>query len=285
MKIEWQINNREDDLTLLEAVSLRVPAAPRAFIRQLCKKGRVSTSRGSTNADQPVSAGESLSIKASERLLECIQLSQLHPAQLLYEDRDCVAINKPSGLATHRAPGHEDNLLSRVQSFYRLRGENFQIAPIQRLDLGTSGIVLFGKGHSSIGQLGKSITAGTFTKRYLALVSGHIEQATKLTSEVRAKGKVKSAETSLSPVAFKKSHTLLELTLGTGRQHQIRQQLAQTGHPVSGDSRYGGATLSGCDRLFLHCHQLAFPHPVTDQLIEIDCPLPKALQDILSSLD
>lgn len=285
MKIEWQTNNREDGLTLQEAITLRVPAAARAFVRQLCKKGRVSTSGGLTNADQTISRGEHISIKGSERFQECVQLSQLHPAQFLYEDRDCVAISKPSGLATHRAVGHEDNLLTRLQEFYRLRGEHFQIAPIQRLDLGTSGIVLFGKGRSATGQLGKAITAGTFSKRYLALVSGHIGEPMTLTSEVRAKGKIKSAETTLHPVKVKENHTLLELTLGTGRQHQIRQQLARAGHPIIGDTRYGGEKLAGLDRIFLHCHQLAFPHPTSDQRIEIHCPLPKHLQDILNTLN
>lgn len=284
MKTEWKINQREDGLSLQEAITLRVPTAPRAFVRQLCKKGRVSTSGGATNADQTVLHGESLSIKASERFLECIQQSQLHPEQFLYEDRDCVAINKPSGIATHRAVGHEDNLLSRLQKFYRLRGENFQIAPIQRLDLGTSGIVLFGKGRSSASQLGKAITAGAFGKRYLALVSGQIEHPGTLVSDVRAKGKIKSAETFLQPLESKGGHTLLELTLGTGRQHQIRQQLASAGHPIIGDSRYDGKKLPGFDRIFLHCHQLVFPHPANDQLIEVHCPLPKPLQDILDTL-
>ena len=106
-----------------------------------------------------------------------------------------------------------------------------------------------------------------------------------LTSGVRAKGKVKSAETFLHPVEVKENHTLLELTLGTGRQHQIRQQLANTGHPIIGDSRYGGEHLPRVGRIFLHCHLLIFPHPASGQLIEIHCPLPKSLQDTLSTLD
>ena len=285
MQIEWLVNKREDGLNLCEAISLRVPAAPRAFVKQLCKKGRVSTGSEPAHANLTVHAGDCISVKASERFQECLQRSRVHPHQLLYEDRDCVVINKPAGITVHNADGHEDNLLTRLREFYRLRGEKFQVAPIQRLDLGTSGPVLFGKGRSAISQLGQAITSGTFTKRYLALVSGRLEQPVTLTSEVRAKGKIKSAETAVHPVEVKKNHTLLELTLGTGRQHQIRQQLAKTGHPISGDTRYRGEKLAGLDRPFLHCHQLSFPHPVTDRRIEIHCPLPKALQDILNVLD
>ena len=285
MKIIWQINIREDGLTLLEAVSLRVPAAPRGFLRNLCKKGRISRAADCTDAEQQVFAGEEITISASERFLEFMRQSQLHPAQVLYEDRDCVAIDKPAGLATHRAKGHDDNLLSRVHQFYRQRGEKFQIAPIQRLDLGTSGVILFGKGRSAISALGKAMIAGSCTKRYFALVYGQVTKPKLLTSSVRAKGTTKHAETSLQPIEVKQHYTLLELALGTGRQHQIRQQLAQEKHPVVGDHRYGGEFAAGLDRLFLHCHYLAFPHPATGQQIEVECPLHKTLSAFLDQLD
>ena len=284
MKIEWQTNIREDGVNLQEAIALRVPAAPRAFVKQTCRKGRVSVANGPASAEQKVSAGDDISVNASARFLEFVQQSQIHPAQILYEDKNCVVLNKPAGIAVHRAVGHEDNLLSRLQKFYRLRGETFQIAPIQRLDLGTSGIVLFGKGRASTSQLGKTITAGLMTKRYLALVAGRLQQPNVLTSQVRAKGKVKDAETFIQAVDIRQGYTLLDITLGTGRQHQIRQHLAGLGFPIVGDFRYSGAKIIGLDHLFLHCHQLTFPHPVTSQPVEISCPLPEPLLAILETL-
>lgn len=285
MKIEWQTNIREDGLTLQQAIALRVPTAPRAYVKQICKKGRVSVNSGHACADQKVTAGDSITVNASMRFLECLQQSEIHPDQILYEDRDCVVINKPAGVAVHRAVGHDDNLLSRIQKFYRQRGEKFQIAPIQRLDLGTSGIVLFGKGRSAISQLGRAITDGLLTKRYLALVSGHFKEPTVLTTQVRAKGKAKGAETSIQPLDMRQDYTLLDITLGTGRQHQIRQHLAGIGFPIVGDSRYGGEKLTGLDRTFLHSHQLIFPHPVTSQPVKIQCPLPETLTAILKTLE
>ncbi len=87
--------------------------------------------------------------------MECLEQSRLQPEQLLYEDEQCIVLNKPTGLAIHRAQGHDDNLLWRVQDFLRLRSETFRVAPIHRLDIGTSGAVLFGKGHAAISLLGK----------------------------------------------------------------------------------------------------------------------------------
>ena len=274
---KWQINLREDKLTLREALSLRVPAAPNAFLSQLCKKQRVTIDGCTAEAEKLVKAGETIAVKASQRWLECLEQSRLHPEQVLYEDVRCIVINKPAGLAIHRAHGHDDNLLWRVQDFLRLRKETFQVAPIQRLDIGTSGAALFGKGHAAIGQLGQVIMAGEATKRYLALVGAKVTLPGELNAAVPAKGSSKEALTRFRPVASIDSYTLLELELVTGRRHQIRYQLAKVGWPILGDTRYRGQSIKGLDRPFLHCHHLSFLQPETGQAIDINCPLPESL--------
>ncbi len=284
MTTKWQTNLREDNLPLIEALSLRVPAAPDAFLRQLCKKQRVTINDRIAEADGVVLAGEMITVKTSQRWQECLEQSRIQPDQVLYEDVQCIVVNKPAGLAIHRAHGHDDNLLWRVQDFLRLRKETFQVAPIQRLDIGTSGAALFGKGHASIGQLGKMIMAGEATKRYLALVGGRVTAPGELNSAVSAKGSVKEALTRFRPVAEVGDYTLLELELVTGRRHQIRYQLATAGWPILGDTRYRGKSINGMDRPFLHCHLLSFPQPETGQTITIRCPLPEDLLIQLKAL-
>jgi len=281
---KWQTNLREANLSLIEALSLRVPAAPDAFLRQLCKKQRVTINDRIAEADSVVLAGEMITVKTSQRWQECLEQSRIQPDQVLYEDVQCMVVNKPAGLAIHRAHGHDDNLLWRVQDFLRLRKETFQVAPIQRLDIGTSGAALFGKGHASIGQLGKIIMAGEATKRYLALVGGRVTAPGELNSAVPAKGSVKEALTRFRPVAEAGDYTLLELELITGRRHQIRYQLATAGWPILGDTRYRGKSINGMDRPFLHCHQLSFPQPETGQTVAIRCPLPEDLLIQLKTL-
>jgi len=281
---EWTINTREEKLPLLEALLLRVPAASKGFLRQLCKKQRITVDNHIAEADRCVQAGETVTVKTSQRWLEFLGQSRIQPAQILYEDDQCMVIDKPAGLAIHRAHGHDDNLLWRVQDFLRLRGETFQVAPIHRLDIGTSGAVLFGKGHAAISQLGRMIMAGQATKRYLALVEGCITVPGELSSAVPAKGSSKEALTRFRPVAAIDGYTLLELELITGRHHQIRYQLAEAGWPIIGDKRYRGKLMDGVEWPFLHCHQLAFPQPTTGQTIDVKCPLPEGLCQQLKNL-
>ena len=281
---EWKINQRETDLPLLDALALRVPAAPRALLRQLCKKQRVAVDSCNAAAEQIVHAGETISVRSSLRWRECLEQSRLQPGQILYEDKHCMVIDKPARLAVHRALGHDDNLLQRIADFLRLRGETFKVAPIHRLDIGTSGAVLIGKGRASASQLGKMIMAGLATKHYLAMVSGSISLPGELTSPVPAKGSHKAALTRFRPITGSGSCTLMELELVTGRRHQIRRQLAEAGCPVLGDTRYGGTVMPGLARIFLHCHQLIFQQPETGAMISINSAVPEELQEHMQAL-
>lgn len=281
---EWQINIRDAGMPLIEALGVRVPAAPRALLRQLCKRQRVAVNGQVAQADQPTRAGETITVKDSERWRECLELSHLLPEQLLYEDIQCMVINKPAGLAVHYAPGHDDNLLQRVTDFLRLRHEGFRVAAIHRLDIGTSGAILIGKGSAAISLLGKMIMAGQATKRYLALIEGAVSRPGALDAPVQAKGRRKESLSSYAPVMTAGGYTLLEVELVTGRRHQIRSQLAAAGGPIVGDSRYRGKSMHGISRPFLHCHQLAFTQPATGARVEISCPLPGDLQALLGML-
>jgi RluA family pseudouridine synthase len=225
-----------------------------------------------------------INVKTSQRWLECLEQSGLQPEQILYEDQHCLVINKPAGLAIHRALGHDDNLLQRIKDFLRQRGETFRVAPIHRLDIGTSGAVLFGKGRSAISQLGKIIMAGGAIKHYLALVEGYITMPGVLSSPVPAKGCNKEALTRFHPVTNAGDYTLLDLELLTGRHHQIRHQLTAVNLPIVGDERYSGKTIDGLTRPFLHCHLLTFLQPITMNRIVIKCPLPMELLALLHNL-
>ncbi len=281
---QWQINIREAGSTLLDALAIRVPSAPRSYLRQLFKKQRVSIAGVAAHPERKVCFGETVSVKGSERWQEILASCPLLPEQILYEDIECIAINKPAGLATHRAHGHIDDLLARTQDYLRLRGESFKVAPVQRLDIGTSGIVLFGKGRKAVGQLGKLIMAGSATKRYLALTFGQAPPSGQLNTPVSAKGVIKEALTKFRVIASTDNHTLLELELVTGRRHQIRQQLAAAGHPLYGDQRYGPRCTNSEARLMLHSYQLAFVNPETGQHIDICSPLESDFLDILLQL-
>ncbi len=280
----WTVNLREEGLLLLEAVNLRIPAAPRGFLGQLARKQRILLNGAPASGDNPVKPGDILSLRPSSRINELIAESRLAPAQILYEDGECMVLDKPAGLMTHPAGGHADDLLTRLKNYLGLRNETFQVGPIHRLDIGTSGPILYGKGRSSISALGKMLMAGELRKDYLALVSGHPPPHGVLDSTVPGHGKDKASLTRYRRLATGSGHTLLALELITGRRHQIRRQLADAGWPIDGDRRYRGAYLPGLLHPFLHCYRLAFRLPGDGRRVEITSPLPSTLRVQLSDL-
>ena len=273
---EWRVNIREAGLFLPEAITLRVPSAPIGFVRQLCKKQRVVVDNMADDVSRIVEDNQRICIKSSDRWRQLLELSPVQPAAILYEDRECLVIDKPSGLAVHHAQGHDDNLTSRVQGFLHLRKERFRVAPVHRLDVDTSGIILFGKGKKAAGQLGQSLMAGGINKRYLAVVQGVVGEAGELNTPVYAKGRIKPALARFRPLQNNGCISLLELELVTGRQHQLRQQLCEAGWPIIGDHRYHQRFAAAGGRLLLHCCYLAFTTPASDRLVEIECPLPES---------
>lgn len=277
----WQINELEHQLPLLEVLTLRIPAAPRAFLHQLCKRGRFCRGAETLTAATIMARGDQVVCSGSARLAELITASHLDPAAILYEDRNVLVIDKPSGLAVHRAKGHDNNLQGRLQQFLHCRGQKFLVAPAHRLDIGTSGPVLFGKGRRAISLLGQQLMAGEIDKSYLAMVHGSPPQEGELQTPVPMRGKLKPALTRFRLVAGNGRQSLLRLQLVTGRTHQIRRQLAAAGWPILGDHRYGAPDQEGLSRPFLHCAELSFVPPDDTLRRQVAAPLPVELQTVL----
>ena len=215
---------------------------------------------------------------------------------LLHAERDLIVIDKPAGLLTMpSAPGraeHEDSVLARAREYARhKRGRQAYVGLLHRLDRGTSGALAIALSHEvhAAGRL--LFKAHRFDRTYLALVAGvpDPEQGTidrPITSEYRDgrravaddAGDALSARTHYRVVErFDRDAALVELTLDTGRQHQIRIHLSSLGHPVLGDRVYrpSGESAKRTDRPLLHAWKLAFPHPLTSRRIAVEAPLPR----------
>jgi 23S rRNA-/tRNA-specific pseudouridylate synthase len=281
----WQVSEFESGHSLLDALSLRVPAAPRAFLSQLIRKGRIRCDHTPATLEMVVRSGMPLSVLPSARFEELVNRCGIPPQSLLYEDRFALVIDKPAGVAMHQTDGHDDNLVNRVARFIAMRHAAYLTAPIHRLDIGTSGPVLFGKGRWAIGQFGRLMMDGRIGKHYLALVTGPVPAAGELTTPVIEQGAAKPSLSRYRRLVAAGPLALLELELVTGRQHQARQQLAAAGWPIVGDRRYGGATWPGLGHPFLHCLRLQFPALAGAQLRQVVSPLPDALVQILAAAD
>lgn len=185
---------------------------------------------------------------------------QLIPLQqelnILYEDEDILAVNKPAGLVVHPSHGHyQDSLANAVNYYFMSEGKNVKIRAVGRLDKETSGIVIFAKNQVAAARLAAQKEQGIFQKKYTALVQGRLEPAFgTITAPIARDGstlmKMKVCDQGLRAVTHyqtKKSNgncSLVELSIETGRTHQIRVHMAFAGPPLLGDSLYGNGGYS-----------------------------------------
>lgn len=281
---QWTINDFEVGRPLLEVIALRIPAAPAGLLRQLLRKGRIGYGGGTVSNEPIVVAGLPIAIRPSARLDELVAAGGLNPDMLLFEDRHSLVVAKPAGLAVHRASGVEEHLQGRVARFLAWRQAPYQGRPVHRLDIGTSGPVLFAKGRHAAGAYGRKLMAGHFTKRYLALVVGEVPGSGELTTPVPDGGRDKTALTRYRRLAAAGRYCLLDLELVTGRTHQARRQLADAGWPIVNDRRYGGTTVGTEAHPWLHCRQLIFPDLDSDARHTVAAPLPATLVESLRKL-
>ncbi|MCC5934775.1 MAG: RluA family pseudouridine synthase [Balneolales bacterium] len=203
--------------------------------------------------------------------------------EILFEDVDLIILNKPAGMPVEFNPFGDASLQDFVADHC---GNTIRIRTgpgvVHRLDKVTSGIVVMAKKPSILKQLNADFAQGLPLKTYHALVSGKPEpQSATLTHELEkdslarkaraAKRKTKTSKTavlSYETETVTSTQTLLCVHLKTGRYHQIRAQLAAVGHPVIGDTHYGGPAAA---RVMLHCSRLVFTHPKTGQETDTRC--------------
>jgi 23S rRNA pseudouridine1911/1915/1917 synthase len=217
--------------------------------------------------------------------------ADLHGLKIIHLDEAIVVVNKPAGLLSMGSPREKDRTAHRLLNEYLKAGANSkaqQAFIVHRLDRETSGLMMFAR--SVAIQAALQDNWKTVTKRYFAVVEGHpatpqgtltdhlIEDASMMVRRIARGGEI--AITHYRVLHGGAIRSLLELTLATGRKHQIRVQLAGMGHPVVGDKRYG-AKSDPARRLALLSCELRFNHPVSGQAIELRSALPERLRTLV----
>jgi RluA family pseudouridine synthase len=280
----FELGKQDAGRNVLDILRDRIPAASRSYLRQLLRSGKIKCAGKVLTESSCLQGHETLQLPDSSRLrkLCAVPLPEL---TILLETDAFLVVFKPAGLAVHSSVGHTaDNLTDRLRAWIRHRKLPYRVAPVHRLDVGTSGPVIFGKGRKATAELGRSLQAGRMRKTYLALVHGKPPETGIMTTAVQVQGKTKEAATRYRVRGRHGNAALLELELLSGRKHQIRQQCSQAGWPLYGDSRYGGPGLEGLDRLFLHCWQLAWPTDADQPHYCVSSPLPEELCSVLHTL-
>lgn len=261
----------------------------RTRLRKLIDIGAVHLAGRRVNqCSRTVTAGQSVVIYIDGLPLESWTLSD---AAILFQDRYLLAINKPAGIDTQPTPSRfKGTVYHALQKYLEVfpGGQEPSIGMVQRLDRGTSGVMIFSIHPQAHKGLTETLTQRQAVKCYLALVAGELaEDRGEFCSQLarnRASNLVKSVQRG-GKEAITRYHvltraggvSLVEIELLTGRTHQIRAHFSEAGFPLLGDPRYGGPEVHAGYRFghpMLHSWQLGLQHPVTRVALDIKAPLP-----------
>jgi 23S rRNA pseudouridine1911/1915/1917 synthase len=239
------------------------------------------------------------------------------PLEIIYEDEQLVVVNKPAGMPVHPGAGHHSGTL--VNALLHHYGKKLSMINgierpgiVHRLDMNTSGLLVVAKNDTAHNRLASQFAEKSAGRIYNALAWFPLEEAegtiiTNIARHSRERKKMAVRETGKEAVTYFKNSerfsfcNLLELKLGTGRTHQIRVHLQYYGHPVFGDDIYGGGMtalnhipvmerkfardlLKRIPSLLLHARELSFVHPVTEERMTFETPLPKYFSEALRVL-
>ncbi len=223
------------------------------------------------------------------------------PLDIVYEDRDVIVVNKPAGLVVHPAPGHPDGTLVNALLFHcgdSLSGIGGELRPgiVHRIDRDTSGLIIAAKNDRAHLALAAQLQDHSLARTYEAVVCGGFrEDAGTVNAPIgrhpadRKKMAVdrkngREAVTHWEVLDRYPGFTHIQCRLETGRTHQIRVHMASIGHPLLGDTVYGGKPFPGLAGQCLHARRLRFVHPSTGETVELECPLPDWFQEVLRKL-
>jgi RluA family pseudouridine synthase len=248
-----------------------LPAASHGYLKQLEKSGHLQVNGTPASLDALLRLADTVTLKESRRTRQLLAVKRPE-IDILHEDRWLMIVNKPAGLPMHRAAEvDERNLVEMAAKFVMERGEEGKLRPINRLDRGTSGVVMLARSATSAAMFGQMLQGEGLDKLYLGVVAGKPAPGGNISAVLDGK----EAETRFRVLFQGKGSALVAIWPVTGRMHQIRQHFRLIGHSIRGDKRYGGGTIPDYHGHLLHSFRTAFVHPATAQRLESHAPLPE----------
>ena len=289
---------------------------PKTHLYRVIRSGEVRVNKGRAGADTRLALGDEVRVppvRVSANSADKPADAAAAPGRefpILFEDDHLLAIDKPAGVAVHGGSGVSFGVIEQLR---QARPQAKFLELVHRIDRETSGIRLLAKRRSALVALQEQFRSRDTGKTYAALVLGAwparlkvIDMALHKTLDARGERHVlavpnehpdgRRAISLVKIISVFDGFTLLDVTIKTGRTHQIRVHLAQAGHAIVGDPKYGdyalnkqwarGEGLAGLrfERMFLHARQLAFDHPASAERITLQSPLPSACSSLLGRL-
>ncbi|HWO83963.1 MAG TPA: RluA family pseudouridine synthase [Solirubrobacterales bacterium] len=216
--------------------------------------------------------------------------------RVVHLDESLAVVEKPAGLVVHPAPSHQGpTLVDELAEILGGGADPERPGIVHRLDKGTSGLLVVARDDETHATLQRQVRDREVERIYLALAGGRLASRTGMidapigrASRQRHRMAVsgaasRQARTHFTVLELLPRETYLEARLETGRTHQIRAHFAAIGHPLTGDTTYGGASRYDLERQFLHAHRLSFQHPRSGEQLSFTSPLPEDLEEALEA--
>ncbi len=261
-----KINEHQAGKRLDVFAAEQMPDLSRAFIQRLCAEGKILVNSIIEKPGYRLKLKDQIKIDFNMEEIEKIAEIEL---PIVFEDKDVLVINKPTGVISHARGRYwnEPSVASFVRQKTGQKGDRAGI--VHRLDRATSGVMICAKNQAALSYLQKQFSARKVHKTYVAVISGEInppsaiidmpiERNPKRPQVFRVGSNGKPAQTQYTTLKVGKKYSLVELKPRTGRTHQLRVHLKYLKHPILGDELYGGET---ADRLYLHAESIEMSLP------------------------
>ena len=315
-------------------LAAQLEGVSRSRVQLLLDQGDVLVDGKREKASLKLRGGERIDITGEPRPAPLKAMAEEIPLDVVYEDEELAVINKPAGMMVHAGSGQNEEARNRgtlvnalLYRFKALSATGGDLRPgiVHRLDKDTSGLIVVAKNDRTHAALAELFSSRQIKKTYIALVQGAVERARGTINSNVGRDPQRRTRMTTKPLGDARaavSHyevvrrlanrfgkfTLVRVRIETGRTHQIRVHMASIGHPVVGDTLYGGAgqltdqvasqaaqskaarRKAEPERLklgrnFLHAAKLEFTHPITGKPLQLEAPLPDELERFLERLE
>lgn len=293
--IAFQVETDREEMALGEYLSKVKHISAKALAR-LKHHGQVLVNGEPYLLKDRIKSGDYISLHYPPQQISKYLEPQVLPLDIVFEDRDVMVINKRAGICVHPTKGHPQGTLANGMLYHWVaRGETAYVHFVNRLDKDTSGLVLVAKHTYGAQQLFRQQEKGIISRKYMGLVKGKVQESAGTINLPVGRLPGKTTKRMVSPeglpavthfqvIEIIGNYTLLELSLETGRTHQIRVHLSHLGYPLVGDELYGGECFLA-SRQLLHACRLSFTHPRTGEKLDFNVPLPEDMERVIKQLN
>ena len=292
----WQVAIRDGGLRLDAWLHNMLPEFSRALLQRTIRDGKVLVDGSMARSAQRLRGGEHIELLALPLHQPLVDKPQQIALDIVYTDAALIVLNKPAGLVVHPGAGNPHGTL--VNALLYAHPELVELPRaglVHRLDKETSGLMVVARKASSHAFLIAALQQRRISRIYQALCHGRVEQSLRLDSPIgrNPRNRIKMAVVTgakpalslIRPLQCFRTTSLVEVTLHTGRTHQIRVHMSHAGHPLIGDRQYGGGVAPpSFHRQALHAVSLSLPHPDTDEQKHWHRAIPQDMQTLLNSL-